>query len=308
MTFKVCVTAQSFVKSEQLRGLLESELPSADIYYHFAEESFQDFLIKHQPHAWVVGREPVNKDVLEVLNELEVVSKYGVGIDNVATEDLQNLGVDFYCEMGVNSQSVAEFTLGLMLGLSRNVCRASSLLSHGIWKKDGGRNLSGSKVGIIGCGNIGSKVARLTSAFACDLYINDIVDKTDFCQKNNFSFVGLDELLQKSDFVTLHVPLTRKTHGFIDLSRLRLIGDKGYLINTSRGEVVVQDHLKKALKNSYLAGAALDVYDGEPLTDSELYENPRFIGTPHIAGNSREAVLSMGKAAIRGVVQKFESH
>ena len=301
------MTAKSFIKSLELRELLEAELGSAEIRYLQSTESYQEFLVKEQPDAWIVGRELVNKEVLSRLNNLQLVSKYGVGVDNINSGDLARFGIALHCEMGVNSQSVAEFTIGLMVGVSRNLCRASKLLSEGTWWKDGGRNFSGSKVGIVGCGHVGSKVALLAAAFGCEVYINDIIDKSEFCRDHNFKAVDLSELLRLCDFVSLHVPLTEETHGFIDLSRLKLIGKAGYLINTCRGEVVDQESIKKAINNKYIAGVASDVFESEPLEDEGLYGNAKFVGTPHIAGNSREAVLSMGKAAIRGVVQKIES-
>ena len=297
---KICVTATSFIKNTSLKSALESRFSDCSIHY-IDNQDVEEFLCHHKPDGWIVGRERVDYRLLESLDSLKIISKYGVGVDNIDFNAAKRFGVKVGFTPGVNAVSVAEFTIGMIISLSRNISLGSRLLSNGIWRKNGGVNFSNSTIGIVGCGHVGSKVGSLARGFGCRVLINDIEDRSDVAVENGFEVFELDQLLEVADFVTLHVPLTEKTNGFIDLSRLSRIGPDGFLINTSRGEVVVQNDLKMALAEKKIAGAACDVFENEPLEDKALYQLKNFVGTPHIAGNSHQAVLAMGKAAINNL-------
>jgi D-3-phosphoglycerate dehydrogenase len=188
-----------------------------------------------------------------------------------------------------------------MLALCRNIAKGDRLLHRGLWVKDGGRQLTGKTVGIIGCGHIGTEVGKILKAFQCPLQLCDIIDLTQKAEQLSAKVVTLDQLLQESDFISLHVPLTPETLNLIGEAQLQLMKPTSYLINTSRGKVVDQHALKIALISGQIAGAGLDVFSKEPLVDPELYQLENLVLTPHSAGNSAEAVLAMGEAAIRGI-------
>jgi len=194
-----------------------------------------------------------------------------------------------------------------MLGLCRNVFTAGFKLKDGTWNKNGGHQLSGKTVGIIGCGHIGSDVVRLLSPFGCNILVNDIVSKEDFCLEQGISEVSLNEVVKRSDVITLHVPLTELTRQMVDESFFQRMRSTAFLVNTCRGEVVNQGSLKNALSKKIIAGAALDVFVEEPPTDAEFLSLPNLMVTPHIGGNSKEAVEAMGRSAIDHLVEFFKN-
>jgi D-3-phosphoglycerate dehydrogenase len=186
--------------------------------------------------------------------------------------------------------------------LLRNLYTTSNLLSRGEWQKSGGISLYGKTVGIIGAGHIGAELIRLLQPFGCNILINDILDKSSLtAEYSNVKQVPLDSLLNQSDIVSLHVPLTIETEQLVDTDFLAKMKPTAVLLNTARGELVDQHALKTSLLNAQIAGAAIDVYDEEPPTDLELLSIPNLIPTPHIGGNSMEATLAMGKAAIHNL-------
>jgi phosphoglycerate dehydrogenase-like enzyme len=304
----IVVTASSFLKVPQLRRRLEAAFPNEKIIY--AEESrvdTRDKLLKvlDGAEAWLVGREPADAGILNALPSLRVVAKYGVGLDNVDVEACSRLGIRIAWEGGVNRDAVAEHTLGLMLALCRNIGLGSRRLSQGIWWKNGGRSLSAMTVGIVGFGYIGTRVAEILQAFGCQILVHDILDKTEEAERVGAKQVKYQDLLKQSDLLTFHVPLTPQTLKMFGANELALIKPAVYIVNTSRGEVLDQEKVKEALEKGELAGAGLDVFQSEPLVDKGLYSLENFVGTAHTAGNSQEAVLAMGEAAIRGLQKEL---
>ncbi len=249
----------------------------------------------------IIGREQLHLDILDQLPLLKLVSKYGVGLDNLDQAALAQKGIALHFGTGVNRRAVAEQTLGFMLDLFRNLSIASARLKEGKWIKNGGKNLTGKTIGILGLGNIGQEVVRLLNPFDCEILATDIADRSAFAIQNGVRMVSVSTLLSDCDLITLHIPLTDQTRGMVDLKFLHQMKAGSYLINTARGEIICQSQLVEVLQSGHLAGAALDVFDVEPVVDRDLLALPNFIGTPHIAGNSEEAVLAMGRSALDGV-------
>ena len=148
---------------------------------------------------------------------------------------------------------------------------------------------------------------RLLAPFGCNLLVNDIVDKSKFCQEQRASQVSLNVLLEQSNIISLHVPLTKQTHQMVNTNFLQKMKPTSFLINTSRGKVVDQEALKKALMQEDICGAALDVFVEEPPTDKDFLSLPNLMVTPHIGGNALEGVEAMGRAAIQHLVLFFKN-
>jgi D-3-phosphoglycerate dehydrogenase len=195
-----------------------------------------------------------------------------------------------------------------MLGLCRNVFGSGFKLKTAEWDKNGGYQLSGKTIGIIGCGHIGSDVVRHLSPFNCKILVRDIVNKSDFCREQGASVANSEEVITRSDIISLHVPLTKLTLQMVNRSFLEKMKSTAFLINTCRGEVVDQEALKNALKQRIIAGAALDVFVEEPPTDAEFLSLPNLMVTPHIGGNTEEAVEAMGRSAIGHLVSFFKNY
>lgn len=253
----------------------------------------------------IVGLEPVNADVLIRCPNLEIVAKYGVGLDNVDLEACKERKIKIGWAGGVNRLSVAEMTLGFMLALSRNLFKTSLELKRGIWDKDGGAQLSGRTIGIIGCGHIGKEVIRFLKPFNSRILVNDIIDQRDYYRAEGVEETSKEEIFKQADIVSLHVPLTPDTEQLVNVRTLALMRPDAFLINTARGGLLDYGALADALCTGTIAGAAVDVYDIEPPQDDTLLSLDNLICTPHIGGNSREAVIGMGMSAIEHLKKHF---
>ena len=250
----------------------------------------------------IVGLEKITRELLDKLPKLKIIAKYGVGLDNIDIQACKDRNITIGWTGGVNKRSVAEMTVGFMLALCRNLYLTSNQLKLGTWNKNGGCQLTGKTVGIIGAGNIGREVISLLTVFQCKILINDIIEIKDIIGKN-VSIVDKNTLYSESDFISIHTPLTNDTENLIDLQVISKMKKSAFLINTARGGIVVENDLKIALQKNMISGAALDVYAFEPPVDSELLSLPNLISTPHTGGNANEAVLAMGLSAIEHLVQ-----
>lgn len=250
----------------------------------------------------IVGLDKIDKSVLSKTTKLKSISKYGVGLDNINFEDCETYNIKVLYSPGVNKRSVSEMVLGFMLGLARNLFITSNLLKNGTWKKDGGIELSGKKIGIIGVGNIGKDLISLLKPFNCEILVNDIVDQKKYYEENNLFEVSKEFIFKNSDFITVHVPLDNSTENIINKKSLSTMKPSSFVINTARAGIINQEDLKWALQNEIIAGAAIDVYENEPPLDNDLLLFPNLINTPHIGGNSKEAVEAMGTSAINNIL------
>jgi phosphoglycerate dehydrogenase-like enzyme len=296
---KIAVTPPAFCKSKTLRDELSRLFPQStfnDRGRYLSESELIDFL--QDADGAIIGRDPVNENVLQALPGLKIVAKYGVGLDTVDQTAMTRHQVELGWTAGVNRLSVAELTLGFMIGLCHNTFSRGFALKQNLWQKDGGFQLTGKTVGVIGCGHVGSEVVRLLAPFKCRILVRDIADKTEFCRERGAQVAGLDKVIEQSDLLTLHVPLTEVTRKLIDKNVMQRMKPTAFLINTSRGEVVDESALKMSLMDGAIAGAALDVFEKEPPEDPEFLALPNLIATPHIGGNTQEAVEAMGRSAI----------
>ena len=255
--------------------------------------------------ALLVGRDGITEKVLSALPQLKVVAKYGVGLDNIDQEALKRHEVELGWTSGVNRRSVAELTLGFMLGLCHNMFKGGWSLKQGQWVKEGGWLLQGKTVGIIGCGNIGKEVVRLLKPFECEIWIRDILEMAEFCQETGAIEKNMEKVLAEADIISMHVPLTEETRHMMNAAAFRRMRPTAFFINTSRGDVVDQAALKEALVKKTIAGAALDVFSQEPPEDAELLACDSLMVTPHIGGNSYEAVEAMARSAFQHLKDYF---
>ena len=208
---KVVVTSRSFAKSAVLREELLRVFPNSFFTDHRQKllgEKMTGFI--GDADAAIVGVETIDDSVLKHTTKLKIISKYGVGLDNIDQESLKNRDIFLGWTGGINKRSVSELTLCFMLGLCRNVFGSSFKLKKLEWEKDGGHQLSGKTVGIVGCGHTGSDVVRLLAPFGCNLLVNDIVDKSNFCQEQGALQVSLEEVIEQSNVVSLHVLSTKE--------------------------------------------------------------------------------------------------
>lgn len=298
----VAVASRSFSRHPVLRRELLARYPNVtfnDQGQSLSGQALVAFLQGH-PKA-ITALEVLDEAVFASLPELQVVSKYGVGIDMIDLEAMRRHGVRLGWTKGVNRRSVSELVIGLAVALLRLVPQANAEVRQGRWRQIVGRQLSDRTVGIIGCGHIGKDLAVLLKAFGCAVLANDIRDFPEFYQRHGVVPVDLETLLKTADVITLHLPLDTSTRNLLDKDRLALLRPDAVLINAARGGLVDEAALKTMLIDGRLAAAAFDVFAQEPPDDPELLRLPNFLATPHIGGSAAEAILAMGRAAIAGL-------
>ncbi len=297
----------SFSNHPKLRQALLADFPGAqfnDAGRTFSKSDLIDFIAGAD--GLVLGLEPVDDEVLAACPNLKIVSKFGVGLDNLDLDACTNRGVAVGWTGGTNKRSVAEMDLCFMLALARNLYQASMDLKSGAWNKNGGIQLSGKTVGVIGLGHTGSEIVGLLQPFGCDVLGNDIIDKSDFCREFGVRHATKEEIFETADIITVHTPLTDLTLNLIDRHTLARMMPTAFVINTARGPIVNQADLKEALMGGVIAGAAIDVFADEPPADQEFLRLPNLFCTPHIGGNAEEAVIAMGLRAIHHLKEYFE--
>ena len=253
----------------------------------------------------VRSRTKITKDIIENGKKLKAIGRAGVGLDNIDPEAAKNKGIKVFNTPEAPSRAVAELTTGLMLALARQIPKADNALKSGKWLKKEliGFELRGKTLGIMGFGNIGREVGRLARSLGMNILIHShdpiepqIITELDAQE------VPHEELLQKSDILTIHIPFTKETYHSIGRNELQLMKPTACIINTSRGGVIDEAALTEALKTGRLAGAALDVYEEEPPKNTELITLPNVICTPHIGAQTEEAQKSASTIIARKVI------
>jgi len=246
----------------------------------------------------------ITKRVIDGLNRVKVISRYGVGVDNVDVRAATRRGI-YVANTPYDLENVADHSVMLILALARKLPRALWMTRQGRWEWNSLRPLPGLaelSVGIVGLGNVGRKVALRLRAFGCNLLGYDPYVSRSAFKKIGIKRVGLQTLLRRSDLISLHVPLTPETRHLIGERQLRLMKPTAYLVNVSRGSVVDERALYRALKGKVIAGAALDVLEKEPPTaDNPLLQLDNVLVTPHMAWFSDQVRLQIQTRAAENV-------
>ncbi|MCD6325776.1 D-2-hydroxyacid dehydrogenase [Candidatus Bathyarchaeota archaeon] len=254
----------------------------------------------------VRSRTKVTREIIESGKHLKLIARAGSGLDNIDLKAAEEKGIAVINTPEASADSVAELTIGLMVALARKMILADSSMKQGKWLKKElmGFLLKGKKLGLIGLGNIGLRVARIAKAMGMKILVTKRVPPSPELLKSlEAEFLPLDELLRQSDIVSIHVPLSKETRNMIDAEEIGKMKDGAFLINTSRGEIVNEKALLNALRSGKLGGAALDVYSVEPPENLELIKQPSVICTPHIGAQTveaqREASIRLAEKIIR---------
>jgi D-3-phosphoglycerate dehydrogenase / 2-oxoglutarate reductase len=258
----------------------------------------------------VRSRTKVTKDVISAAPKMKVIGRAGVGVDNIDLEAAKARKITILNTPNALTNAVAEFTLGLMIGLARKIPTADASTKGGKWEKSKflGTELKGKTYGTIGIGKIGQRVAELASAFGMKIIANDVIPISEELVKRLDIHVSTQqEVFSLSDFVDIHVPLTPETENLANYDKLRTMKKSAFLINTSRGRVVNEKDLYRALNEKIIAGAALDVYDVEPPTSLDLLKLDNVIATPHVAGQTAEAQSMAGVQIVELVLKALNS-
>lgn len=253
----------------------------------------------------------LSRRVIEASPHLKVIGKYGVGVENIDIEAASELRIPVLNVPGVNASAVAEFTLGLMLTLTRRIQFAKNYMKTGGWRDSFllGDELRNSTIGIIGFGDIARYVIRMLTGFNPKKILVFSKSQSNPGDLSLVQFVDLEQLLAEADIVSIHKALTNESHGLIGKNELKAMKPTAYLINISRGGLIQEEALIQAIENNWIAGAALDVFREEPLpVDSPLLYYRNVVTTPHIGGSTMQTRLNVVTKAAQNVADILMEH
>lgn len=250
----------------------------------------------------IVGLDPINANVIASAQKLKIISKYGVGVDNIAVDCATQQKIMVTNTPGANSLAVAELTLGLILDVARQISFSDRRLRQNQWGKYHGFELKNKTLGLIGTGQIGREVAVRAKGFGMKIIGHDLHPDPEWARTIGGVYMSLNELLSSADIISLHLPLAEDTYHMISSQEFSLMKSSAILINTARGGIVDEEALLEALQNKEIIGAGLDVYENEPPIDSPLRSLDNVVLTSHIGAHTFEAISRMGKMAAENLV------
>ncbi len=256
--------------------------------------------------AVVAGVDTWNEEVFKIAPKLRVIARFGVGVDNIDLEKAREYGINVTNAKGMNANAVAELTVGLILGAMRNLPNLDSSLRKGNWDRFMGRDLRGKSVGLLGFGVIAQGVAKMLSGFDVSVFAFDKYPNVEKAKELGVILTGMDEILEKCDIVSMHLPSLKETHHIMGKEQFARMKDGAYFINTARGALVDESSLYKALKSGKLTAAATDVYEEEPAKQANpLFELGNIICTPHTAAETYETYTTVSLATAKAVIDVF---
>ncbi len=256
--------------------------------------------------ALVCDLEKISKEVMDAAPRLGIVSRRGVGVDSVDLEEAKRRGIVVARTLGLVEKPVADLVLAYVLEFARHLREGDAAMKAGRWEKVLGMGLEGKVLGIVGLGAIAAEVVRRAKAFGMEVVYYDVARQEEKERALGVAYLPLDELLAGSDFVSLHLPLLPETRGMFGYERFARMKPTARFINTARGAVVDEAGLARALHEGRIAGAAIDVFDVEPKTDSPLRDAPNALLTPHVATFTRETFIAMDIRAAENIVAHFK--
>lgn len=230
---------------------------------------------------------------------LKIISPFGIGIDHIDFDGLKKMGINPITLPHFSKRTVAELAIGFVFALARKIPQQDVAMKSGVWERVNGQNIYGKTLGIIGLGNIGKEVAIIAHGLGLKILANDLIHDDEFNKTYGVEKAGLDELLKKSDFISMHVPLTDLTAKMLDASAFSKMKRGVLFVNAARGEAVVEEALLAALESGQVGGAALDVFSTEPpFSDAvlaKLVSHPNVISTPHVGAFTPEIRYTIAK-------------
>lgn len=246
----------------------------------------------------------VRENVIDKAENLKLVIRGGVGLDNIDVDYAKSKGVTVSNTPAASSVSVAELAFAHMLSLARHIAPADKTMKEGKWNKKQyrGNEMTGKTLGIVGCGRIGREAARIAEGFRMNVIGYDPYVKE--CSEPFISMKEYDEVLEEADFITLHLPFTEQTKHMFSKEHFAKMKEEAFFVSCARGGIVDEKALADALKNNEIKGAALDVYEKEPPEMSELFELDNFEASPHIGAQTFEAQDKVGDEIVK-IIKNF---
>jgi lactate dehydrogenase-like 2-hydroxyacid dehydrogenase len=306
MKVRIGITEPEYNKSKHIfNGTAELECIPVPVGEAQLAKTISELEIKHI----IVGAEKYQDEVYRSLSSGSVIARFGVGHDGIDKKLASKFGIFCTNTPGVLNDSVAEFTISLILTAARQIIKMSNQCRAGIWQPYVGSELKHKRLAVVGCGPIGRNVSRIAS-FGFQMYVvgYEIAEFDQVRMEKEFGFKNIyrdfGKTVENADFVSLHIPSNTDTYHFLNEKRIELIPDKAWLINTARGAVVDENALFKALSKNRLAGAALDVFENEPYIPAginDLRSLDNVIMLPHLGSSTKEACDGMALKCLNNI-------
>jgi D-3-phosphoglycerate dehydrogenase len=258
----------------------------------------------------VRSKTKVTKEIIRAADNLKLIIRGGVGIDNIDVNAAKERNIEVTNTPEASSISVAELALGLMIALARNIPQAYQSLKNKKWekKKLAGIELDDKTLGLIGLGRIGLALAKRAQGLNMHTFCYDPYIKKEYASKHNVQMVSLDELLQKSDFISIHTPFTKETANLLDQAQFNKMKRGVFLINTARGGIINEDALYQAIQQGIVAGAAIDAFKVEPPFENPLLKLEQVVPIPHLGAATKEAQKKVSLLVAQKINNFIKSH
>jgi len=255
----------------------------------------------------------IDAEVFDVAPNLKIIAQMAVGFDNIDVTEATKRGIYVTNTPGVLTETTADFAWALLMAVARRVVEADKYVRSGNWKVGWhpmmiqGRDIYGAILGIVGLGRIGCAIAKRAKGFDMKVLYYDVIRRPDFEKEYGIQFTDINLLFQKADFITINAPLTKETYHLVDEKKLKMMKKTAYLINNARGPIIDEKALYKALKEGWIAGAALDVFEQEPMPmENPLLKLDNVVVAPHISSASYETRSKMAEMVAENLVAFFE--
>ncbi len=302
---KVLVTPRSVTRNHGHPSLSALESAGCEVIFSSPGTSpSEDDLLALLPGCvgYLAGIEKITARVLDAAYELRVISRNGTGVDNVDLEAAERNRITVCRAEGANARGVAELAFGLILSLVRSIAFSDAALKTRSWTRRDGFEVADRTLGLIGCGAIGRHVARFALGFDMQVVACDPCPDHDFRPGARFSYATIDELLRRSDIISLHCPPTTNATALVDAEMIERMKVGVYLVNTARGSLLDQDAALAGLSSGRISGIGVDAFDPEPPADWRLALDPRVIATPHIGGYTHESIQRAMSIAVENLL------
>ena len=300
---KILISSRSFGKNslDAIEMLKEQDLEP--IFNPYNRKLTEDELLEliDGSIGIIAGTEKITGKIMKEAKSLKVISRYGIGLDNIDLNTAKKLGIIVKNTPEAPSQAVAELTVGLIFSALRRINQSDQNVKSGQWKQIIGNLIYGKNIGVIGLGRIGKKLSILLEPFQVNILACEPNPDKQFISKHNIKLVSFKEIISKSDIVSLHLPLTDETRNIIGKNELLLMKKEVIIINTSRGGLIDENALIDALENNKIAGAAIDVFEVEPY-NGKLKEFNNVILTPHIGSYTKETRAQMELETVQNLI------
>ena len=255
----------------------------------------------HDADGLIAGTEEITENVLKEAKMLKVISRYGVGLDNIDIEAAEKRAIKVYNTPNAPAKAVAELTLGLILDIKRKISESNLRMTNGRWNPQMGTSLFSNTVGVVGLGRIGKEVIKLLEPFRVNVLAFEINPDNSFVESHGISLTTLENLFSQSDVILLHLPLIEATHNIVGQRELSLMKKTAILVNTARGGLIDETALTGALEDKSIGGVALDAFNQEPYR-GKLLDFDNVLLTPHIGSYTKETREVMEMETVENLI------